>query len=591
MSPATGSALSRDERGVVTYTLDDPTTRNAMSTGVLADLDQTLAALAEDASVRVIVFTGAGSTFSSGADRAELGDPATIEKTTALLSSILTRIDASPVPVVCRVNGAAFGAGLAIVAAADISIAADDAVFGLPEVRFGLVAGPAAAACIARIGQTAALDLLLTGRRFGGQEADRMQLLSGVVERSVLDETVEARVAELLLGDYDALAATRRLARQLSGSSMAQRLQAVRAAVDAEAAETTGRDGYQRRGVAQGPVRDVDWRDVPARPGRELPTTELHPNLRGELLPLGPVVVTVGTFDGIHRGHTAIISRAVARARILRLPSVLLTFDPHPIEVVRPDTHPAVLTTIARRAELAAELGVDHVRVVEFDVAVAHLEPTEFVRQVLVERLQAAEVVIGANFRFGYQASGSVQRLSELGERFGFVAEAVDLVRLGDTVVSATFIRSCIEAGDVAQARSALGRAHRVDGVVEHGDHRGRSLGFPTANLRVDAFAAVPADGVYAGRAVLLDEWGQTDESTQLGAAAISVGRNTTFDGQHRRVEAHILDCDTDLYGRRVGVEFDRRLRGMIRFDSVETLVEQMKRDVEQARDVRTSAQ
>jgi riboflavin kinase/FMN adenylyltransferase len=588
MSSEPASVLTRDERGVVTYTLDDPATRNAMSTKVLADLDRTLAGLAQDASVRVIMFTGAGSTFSSGADRSELGDPATIEKTTALLSSILTRIDESPVPVVCRVNGAAFGAGLAVVAAADISIAADDAVFGLPEVRFGLVAGPAAAACMARIGQTAALDLLLTGRRFGAREADRMHLLSAVVETSVLDETVEARVAELLLGDYDALAATRRLARQLSGPPMAQRLQAVRAAAEAE---TTGRDGYQRRGLAVGPVRDVNWRDVPAQPGRALSASDLHPDLRGELLPLGPVVVTVGTFDGIHHGHTAIISRAVARARILGLPSVLLTFDPHPAEVVRPDTHPAVLTTIARRAELAAELGVDHVRVVEFDVNVAHLESTEFVRQVLVERLHAAEVVVGANFRFGYQASGSVQRLSELGERFGFVAEAVDLARLGDTVVSATFIRSCIEGGDVAQARSALGRSHRVDGIVEHGDHRGRSLGFPTANLRIERFAAVPADGVYAGRVVLLDEWGQTDESTQLGAAAISVGRNTTFDGQHRRVEAHILDCDIDLYGRFVGVEFDRRLRGMIRFDSVETLVEQMKRDVEQTRDARASAQ
>jgi riboflavin kinase / FMN adenylyltransferase len=590
MSSAPASAFTRDERGVVTYTLDDPATRNAMSTRLLADLDRTLAALAQDASVRVIMFTGAGSTFSSGADRSELGDPATIEKTTALLSSILTRIDESPVPVVCRVNGAAFGAGLAVVAAADISIAADDAVFGLPEVRFGLVAGPAAAACMTRIGQTAALDLLLTGRRFGAREADRMHLLSAVVESSVLDETVEARVAELLLGDYDALAATRRLARQLSGPPMAQRLQAVCAATEAE---TTGQDGYRRRAVAVavGPVRDVNWRDVPARPGRALPTSELHPDLRAELRPLGPVVVTVGTFDGLHRGHTAIISRAVARARILGLPSVLLTFDPHPAEVVRPGTHREVLTTIARRAELAAELGVDHVRVVAFDANVSRLESTEFVRQVLVERLHAAEVVVGANFRFGYQASGSAQRLSELGERFGFVAEAVDLVRSGDTVVSATLIRSCIEGGDVAQARSALGRAHRVDGVVEHGDHRGRSLGFPTANLRIERFVAVPADGVYAGRVVLLDQWGQTDESTQLGAAAISVGRNTTFDGQHRRVEAHILDCDIDLYGRFVGVEFDRRLRGMIRFDSVETLIEQMKRDVEQTRDARTSAQ
>jgi riboflavin kinase / FMN adenylyltransferase len=583
MSPGPGSALTRDERGVVTYVLDDPATRNAMSTRVLADVDRTLAALAEDPSVRVIVFTGAGSTFSSGADRAELGDPATIEKTTALLSSILTRMDDSPVPIVCRVNGAAFGAGLAIVAAADLSIAAVDAVFGLPEVRFGLVAGPAAAACLPRMGQTAALDLLLTGRRFGAHEADRIHLVSAVVERAMLDEAVEARIAELLLGDHGALAATRRLVRRLTGSTMGERLQVVRAAADAEPAE---QDSYARRGLARGVVRDV-----PARPDRVSPTCEPHPDLFDELPPLGPCVVTIGTFDGIHRGHVQIISAAVARARTLGIPSVLLTFDPHPVEVVRPGAHPAVLTTIARRAELAAQLGVDHFRVVPFDRTVAHLESAEFVAQVLCERLRAAEVVVGANFRFGYQASGSAQSLSDLGERFGFAARSVDLLRDKDTVISATLIRTWIKAGDVVVAASLLGRAHRVDGVVEHGDHRGRSLGFPTANLRVDPVAAVPADGVYAGRVVVLDEWGQTDESTPLGAAAISVGRNTTFDGQRRRVEAHILDCDADLYGRRVGVEFDRRVRGMIRFDSVKALVEQMKRDVEETRDARSSAQ
>jgi methylglutaconyl-CoA hydratase len=227
MSPSVGSGTTRDERGVVTYTVDDPATRNALSTAVLHDVDRTLTALAEDASVRVIVFTGAGTTFSSGADRSELADPTTIEKTTGLLTSILIRIDESPVPVVCRVNGAAFGAGLAILAAADIAIATSDAVFGLPEVRFGLVAGPAAAACLGRIGQTAALDVLLTGRRFGAVDAARMQLLSEVVARHDLDSAVERCVADLLLGDADAVAATRRLVRQLSGPTLGERIQSV----------------------------------------------------------------------------------------------------------------------------------------------------------------------------------------------------------------------------------------------------------------------------------------------------------------------------------------------------------------------------
>jgi methylglutaconyl-CoA hydratase len=218
------SGATRDERGVVTYTVNESATRNALSTRVLQDIDDTLRTLAGDASVRVIVVTGGATTFSSGADRAELADPAIIGRTTDLLSSILTRIDESPVPVVCRVNGAAFGAGLAIMAAADISIACNDAVFGLPEVRFGLVAGPAAAACLGRIGQTAALDVLLTGRRFGAAEAERMHLLAKVVGRDELDAAVEHCIAELLLGDPDAIAATRRMIRRLSGTSLAERV-------------------------------------------------------------------------------------------------------------------------------------------------------------------------------------------------------------------------------------------------------------------------------------------------------------------------------------------------------------------------------
>jgi riboflavin kinase / FMN adenylyltransferase len=575
------SGATRDERGVVTYTVNEPATRNALSIRVLQDVDDTLRTLAVDASVRVIVVTGAATTFSSGADRAELADPATIGRTTDLLSSILTRIDESPVPVVCRVNGAAFGAGLAIMAAADISIASDDAVFGLPEVRFGLVAGPAAAACLGRIGQTAALDVLLTGRRFGAAEAVRMHLLAEVVGRDELDAAVEHCIAELLLGDPDAVTATRRMVRRLSGTGLAER---VRAARDAGEAVLDAHPNYSRRGVASGGARDVDWRDVPARPRRALPASEVRPELRGDLSQLGRCVVTLGTFDGMHRGHAELIRRVVAKAHSLGLPSVLMTFDPHPAELIRPGSHPTVLTTIGRRAELAAALGVDYVRVVPFDRTVARLDPVEFVRQMLVGHVHVAEVLVGANFHFGYRATGSAKQLSELAERFGFGVEVVDLVRDRDTVISATYIRSCIEAGDVALAMSALGRAPRVHGVVEHGDHRGRKLGFPTANLSFDRFASIPADGVYAGRAVFLDDWGQTDDATPLGVAAISVGTNPTFDGQHRRIEAHILDLDTDLYGRRVGLEIARRLRGMVRFDDVDSLVAQLKEDVEQTR-------
>jgi riboflavin kinase/FMN adenylyltransferase len=586
MSATTKSVLARDGRGGVTFTVDDAPTRNALSVAVLEQIDRTLTDLAEDTSVRVLLFTGAGTTFSSGADRSDLGDPETITRTTTLLASILTRIEQLPFPVVARVNGAAFGAGLAIAAAADISIATTDAVFGLPEVRFALVAGPAAASCMGRIGQAAALDLLLTGRRFGAEEAYRIKLMTEIVDREALDTAVEAKLSDLLLGDADAIAATRQLVRQLTRPDMAERLETVRAAAEAQLQRS---DGYVSRGVAPGGVRDVDWRDVPARPRRARPTSELKPDLRSDLPNLGRSVVTVGTFDGMHCGHTEIVKRAAASAQRLGLPSVMLTFDPHPAELTRPGDHPAVLTTIARRAELAEQLGIEHFRVVPFDLNVAHLGPTDFVRQVLVERLHAAEVVVGANYRFGHRAAGTVASLAELAERFGFTATAVELVRASDLdagsrVVSSTYLRSSIEAGELALAVGALGRPHRVDGVIEHGDHRGRSLGFPTANLSFDRFAAVPADGVYAGRAVFLDEWGQTDESVHLGPAAISVGTNPTFDGKHRRIEAHVLDWNQDLYGRRVGIEFDRKLRGMVKFDGIDELIAQMKLDVEQTR-------
>jgi enoyl-CoA hydratase/carnithine racemase len=388
--------LTRDDRGVATYTVDDAPTRNALGTAALRDLDQALAGLAADPSVRVVVLTGAGTVFSSGADRSELADPALIESSTRTLTQLLTRIDESPTPVVGRVNGAAIGAGLAIAAAADIAVAAEEAFFVLPEVRLGLVPGPAAAACLARMGQTAGLDLMLTGRRCTAAEAARLHLVTTVVPRAGLDAAVDAVITDLLQGDPTALRVTRQLVRRLTGPRLAERLQTARLAAAAPA-------------------------------------------------------------------------------------------DDHDDDAIIGDARP----------------------------------------------------------------------------------------------------RSRLEAGDVTLVvQNALSRPHRIDGIVEHGDHRGRTLGFPTANLSFDRLAAVPADGIYAGRAVFLDEWWQVDEAAPLGAAAISVGTNPTFGRRQRRVEAHILDFDGDLYGRRVGIEFTTRLRGMVKFGDAAALIAQMKLDVAQARAV-----
>ena len=300
----------------------------------------------------------------------------------------------------------------------------------------------------------------------------------------------------------------------------------------------------------------------------------------------GHCVVTVGVFDGVHRGHADIIGKAVELAKQRGVPSVLITFVPHPSEVVRPGTHPPVLTTIVRRAELVEELGVDVFLPLPFTLEFSQMPPDEFAHLVLVEKLHASGVIVGENFRFGHRAAGTVDLLRQLGSRFGFTAEGISLLRTGETPLSATYVRSCVQAGDMESAAAALGRPHRVDGIVERGDRRGRELGFPTANLRTDQWAAVPADGVYAGRVVRLDEWGRTVDGPPLGTAAISVGTNPTFDVRQRRVEAFVLDFEGDLYGDALGVEFVTRLRGMEKYDSVDALVTQMHADVSRTREL-----
>jgi riboflavin kinase/FMN adenylyltransferase len=298
----------------------------------------------------------------------------------------------------------------------------------------------------------------------------------------------------------------------------------------------------------------------------------------------GRCVATIGVFDGVHRGHQQIIARARELADQRKMPTVLITFTPHPSEVVRPGSHPPLLTTNTRKAELAAQFGVDVVIFVPFTLEFSRLSPDQFAHEALVDDLHAAAVVVGENFRFGHKAAGDVATLSELGQRWGFDAEGVPLLVDGSRPISSTYIRSCVEAGDLEAATESLGRPHRLDGVVIRGDQRGRDLGFPTANVRAESFAAVPADGIYAGRVVRIDEWGNTRSDISSRDAAISVGTNPTFDGRHRSVEAYILDFDGDLYGQNIGIEFVHRLRGMIKFDSIAELVTQMADDVTQTR-------
>jgi riboflavin kinase/FMN adenylyltransferase len=236
---------------------------------------------------------------------------------------------------------------------------------------------------------------------------------------------------------------------------------------------------------------------------------------------------------------------------------------------------------------LVEQLGIDAFCALPFTLEFSRLEPAEFVHEALVAQLHASQVVVGENFRFGHQAAGDLHTLTELGATFGFDAIGATLLRDTAAPISATYVRTCVEAGDVSAAAVALGRPHRLDGLVERGDQRGRELGFPTANLRTSRYAAVPADGVYAGRVVRLGEKGDT--LGPLGTAAISIGTNPTFDGRHRRVEAFILDFEGDLYGQEIGVEFVRRLRSMERFDSLEALIVQMRRDVDETREIMES--
>jgi riboflavin kinase / FMN adenylyltransferase len=292
---------------------------------------------------------------------------------------------------------------------------------------------------------------------------------------------------------------------------------------------------------------------------------------------LGRTAVVIGNFDGVHLGHQHVIreARAVADAEGLHVVSV--TFDPHPMAVLRPEHAPTVITDIETRAALLGGAGVDDVLALPFDRDVASWTPEEFARRVLADALHAAVVVVGANFRYGTRASGDVATLSASGEELGFRAIGVALDG-GPQVWSSTYVRTCLAAGDVAGAAQALGRPFVVRGLVVRGDQRGRRLGFPTANVPTRELTAAPADGVYAG-------WLRRLDTGERYPAAISVGTNPTFDGEReRRVESYVLDRDDlELYDVEVEVAFVDRIRGMVRFDGVDALIETMHDDVRRA--------
>lgn len=316
----------------------------------------------------------------------------------------------------------------------------------------------------------------------------------------------------------------------------------------------------------------------------------------------GPSVVTLGNFDGVHRGHVAVLTRMVADARAVGAHAVAVTFTPHPAQLHRPDEAPPLLLGDADRLELLAATGLDAVLLVAYTWDFARQSPQEFVERYLVRALAARTVVVGRDVRFGWQNTGDLATMRGLGERYGFEVDAVEDVRAGEVPGvgaahrrwSSTWVREMLAAGDVAGAADVLGRAHRVRGVVVHGDARGRELGYPTANLGGTA-GMVPADGVYAGwlrRGERAADGTPVAPGDRVLPAAVSIGTNPTFDGRERRVEAYVLDrTDLDLYGEEVVLELVARLRPTLRFDGVDALLVQMAQDVDDVRrELRTGA-
>lgn len=304
--------------------------------------------------------------------------------------------------------------------------------------------------------------------------------------------------------------------------------------------------------------------------------TAFDPDLPRGIPPGEGTVVTVGTFDGVHRGHWAVLQEIRRRAAARRLRSVLVTFHPHPLRIVRPESAPRMLTTPLEKKEILAESGLDYAVFLRFSRALSRYSPQRFVDEVLVDRLAVRELVIGYDHGFGRGRSGDAELLRDLGAQRGFDVDVVAPVFAGGDAVSSTGIRDAVARGDLRAAAAGLGRPYGVRGVVVRGDGRGRQLGFPTANLGgVAGDKALPPPGVYAVR-------GSVRSGVYDGA--LHLGPRPTFPGALPSIELHLLDFDGDLYGEELRVDFVERIRDVRPFGSVQALVEQMRADVGRAR-------
>jgi riboflavin kinase/FMN adenylyltransferase len=286
-------------------------------------------------------------------------------------------------------------------------------------------------------------------------------------------------------------------------------------------------------------------------------------------------VIVIGVFDGVHKGHQGLLTqaRSIAEGREI----IALTFDPHPTAIFAPDCAPTMLTTLSDRVELLKIHGADRVAVLKFTTSFAQMSPEDFVKNILVDQLHVSTVIVGKNFTYGYKAAGNVDTLVESGLLHNFTVQPQDMNISEGEIISSTRIRNLVSSGDVETARSLLGRPHRLDGVVIHGEKRGREIGYPTANLGNIEGQTIPSDGIYAGwLTVGINYW----------PAAISIGTNPTFEGERgRSVEAYALDQEgLELYDKNASIEFGWFLRPTLKFDGLEPLLAQMKIDCDQAR-------
>ncbi|MGV3160632.1 bifunctional riboflavin kinase/FAD synthetase [Corynebacterium sp. 32222D000AT] len=303
---------------------------------------------------------------------------------------------------------------------------------------------------------------------------------------------------------------------------------------------------------------------------------------------LAASVVTIGVFDGVHRGHQQLIERTVSRAHAQGVKAVMVTFDPHPVTVFLPQRAPLAVTTLQRRFQLAERYGLDAVVVIDFTHELCGLSPRDYAQTLLVDKLHAQGVVVGANFTFGADAAGTPAVLKELGQEMGFAVDVIELLDDEGVRISSTTVRQFLAAGQVDRANWALGRHFSVSGPVVRGAGRGgKELGYPTANQYFPDSIAIPADGVYAGWFTIDEPAAPIEGNMEAGvayAAAISVGTNPTFGDEQRSVESFVLDRSADLYGHDATVQFTAHVRDMVKFDSVDELLAAMRNDVAKTR-------